>query len=429
MRINQPVTQKEVTFPASYNLLSVTKPSSHITYASEEFCEVAGYAQNELIGQPHNLLRHPDMPSEAFADMWSSLKSGQSWMGIVKNRCKNGDHYWVDAFASPIKEDGKTVEYQSVRLLPCRKNIEAAEKIYTQLKKGKKPFQLSLPRTRLWQRIAMHLVPATLFTSLLSFYIPTFSSLLLWFLAILIIYWQTRRLEAITVKARSIFDNPLMELIYNEHIDDLSEIELSMKMRQSELNAIIGRIQDSNFQISEAATCSKCNCDTTATNLEGQTHETEQVAAAINEMHSSVGDIAASAQQASDATNGAHQAVTEGTESVTRTVVSIKKLAEQLDHASEIISQLKAHGNTIGDVLIVIQGIAEQTNLLALNAAIEAARAGEQGRGFAVVADEVRALAQRSHESTEEIQSIISQIQTSTQSAVDSMQEGPSSQS
>lgn len=92
MLINQPVTQKEVKFPPSYNLLSVTKPSSHITYASKEFCEVAGYSLEELVGQSHNLVRHPDMPAEAFKDMWEHLKRGQSWMGLVKNRCKNGDH-------------------------------------------------------------------------------------------------------------------------------------------------------------------------------------------------------------------------------------------------------------------------------------------------------------------------------------------------
>ena len=97
MRNNQPVTQKEITFPPEYNLLSVTKPSSHISYASEDFCQVSGYTLDELIGQPHNMVRHPDMPPAAFENMWGSIKKGESWMGIVKNRCKNGD--LVDIFA------------------------------------------------------------------------------------------------------------------------------------------------------------------------------------------------------------------------------------------------------------------------------------------------------------------------------------------
>ena len=155
----QSYKQKEITYPASYNLLSITKPSSHITYASKEFCEVAGYTQEELVGNPHNMVRHPDMPSEAFKDMWEHLKSGKSWMGIVKNRCKNGDYYWVDAFASPIIEGGKTVEYQSVRLVPSRKHVENAEKIYKQIKAGRTPRKLKGVRSRLWQRAAVSIIP------------------------------------------------------------------------------------------------------------------------------------------------------------------------------------------------------------------------------------------------------------------------------
>ena len=156
----------------------------------------------------------------------------------------------------------------------------------------------------------------------------------------------------------------------------------------------------------------------------GQTSETEQVAAAINEMHSTANEIAQNAQSASDATERANSAVVEGKSSVEQTVSSMNELSQQLGVASDVVQQLSEHGRTIGEVLVVIQGVAEQTNLLALNAAIEAARAGDQGRGFAVVADEVRKLAQRSHESTEEIQNIINLIQTSTDKAVQAMEEG-----
>lgn len=90
MRINKPLTGKEILFPASYNLLSTTDTSSIVTYASNDFCEVAGFSPEELIGHPHNIVRHPDMPPEAFKDMWSHIENGNSWMGLVKNRCKNG---------------------------------------------------------------------------------------------------------------------------------------------------------------------------------------------------------------------------------------------------------------------------------------------------------------------------------------------------
>ena len=424
MRVNQPVTQREVTYPPEYNLLSITKPSSHITYASQDFCEVAGYTLDELVGQPHNIVRHPDMPPAAFENMWGYLKQGNSWMGLVKNRCKNGDHYWVDAFASPIKENGKTVEYQSVRLAPNRQHVKNAEKIYAQLNQGKTPLQLKLPRTRLWQRMSAVMLLIALLTSFIAAYSPLAAIWTFFVLSAITVYAQTRRLETLSTQARKIFDNPLMELVYNKRVDDISEIQLALKMRQSEINSIVGRIQDSNQQISKAASSSARNCETTAENLVGQTSETEQVAAAINEMHSTANEIAQNAQSASDVTEQAGTAANEGRASVTQTIDSITELSKQLGVASEVIQQLVEHGRTIGEVLIVIQGVAEQTNLLALNAAIEAARAGEQGRGFAVVADEVRQLAQRSHESTEEIQNIIKLIQASTEKAVQAMNEG-----
>ena len=424
MRVNQPVTQKELIYPPEFNLLSITKPSSHITYASKDFCEVAGYTLEELVGQPHNIVRHPDMPPAAFENMWKYLKQGDSWMGLVKNRCKNGDHYWVDAFASPIKENGKTVEYQSVRLSPKREHVKNAENLYAQLNKGKVPLKLKLPRTRLWQRLSISFFIIALIATFIASCSPTIALWTFFLVSCAASYFLTRRLEQLSGDARKVFDNPLMELLYNNHVDDISEIQLAFKMRQSEINSIVGRIQDSNQQVIQAASSSAKNCETTAGNLVGQTSETEQVAAAINEMHSTANEIAQNAQSASDATEHANNAANEGRSSVSQTVSSINELATQLGVASEVIQQLVEHGRTIGEVLIIIQGVAEQTNLLALNAAIEAARAGEQGRGFAVVADEVRSLAQRSHESTEEIQNIIKLIQSSTDKAVQAMNEG-----
>lgn len=424
MRVNQPVTQKEVRYPPSYNLLSVTTPNSHITYASKEFCEVAGFELEELKGQPHNIVRHPDMPPEAFKDMWRVLKEGNSWMGMVKNRCKNGDHYWVDAFASPIKQNGTTVEYQSVRLCPSREHVASAEKIYAQIRAGKTPWQLRIPRTQLWQRMAVALFAAAILASLANMAMSGVGVWLMLLLGIGAAYGLTRRLENIAIQARKIFDNPLMALVYTQNVDDISDIQLAMKMRQSELNAVVGRIQDSNGQIRTSAKNSSDNCDKTASNLEGQTEETEQVAAAVNQMNTTANEIAQNAASASEATDNAQQAATEGIGAVKQTVDSIQMLANQMDEASEVFEKLEEHGHTIGEVLTVIQGIAEQTNLLALNAAIEAARAGEQGRGFAVVADEVRTLAQRSQESTQEIHSVISQLQSSTQRAVEAMHEG-----
>ena len=130
MRNNLPVTQREYDFPSDQTLLSTTDPSSHITYANDAFIRTSGYEPDQLAGEPHNLVRHPDMPEEAFADMWHDLKDGRPWTGLVKNRCKNGDYYWVLATATPMRENGQVVGYMSVRRKPTRQQVDAAESAY-----------------------------------------------------------------------------------------------------------------------------------------------------------------------------------------------------------------------------------------------------------------------------------------------------------
>lgn len=115
MRLNMPVTQQERTFPPDARLISTTDLSSHITYCNDAFVALSGFTREELIGQPHNLVRHPDMPASVFAHMWQTLKDGRPWMGVVKNRSKNGDFYWVSAYVTPVYESGQICGFESVR--------------------------------------------------------------------------------------------------------------------------------------------------------------------------------------------------------------------------------------------------------------------------------------------------------------------------
>lgn len=137
MKVNQPVTQREYVLEDGAVLMSTTDPGSAITYANEAFIQASGFSAEEMLGQPHNLVRHPDMPPEAFADMWATLKDGEPWSALVKNRRKNGDHYWVRANAVPVVRGGRQVGYMSVRTKPGKDEVAAAESLYRDFREGK----------------------------------------------------------------------------------------------------------------------------------------------------------------------------------------------------------------------------------------------------------------------------------------------------
>ncbi|MGB4101279.1 MAG: methyl-accepting chemotaxis protein [Alphaproteobacteria bacterium] len=136
MRINEPVTQNEAHFRDDQIIYSETDDKGRITQVNQAFIDVSGFTREELIGQPHNIVRHPDMPSEAFEDFWRDLKAGKSWCGYVKNRCKNGDYYWVFASASPLIENGQFKGYSSVRTKPSRDAVAQVNGVYRLFRDG-----------------------------------------------------------------------------------------------------------------------------------------------------------------------------------------------------------------------------------------------------------------------------------------------------
>ncbi|OGS66690.1 MAG: hypothetical protein A2Z87_06310 [Gallionellales bacterium GWA2_54_124] len=138
MKINLPVTNIERDYHANEKLVSETDLKGIVTSANASFCEVAGYAEREMIGNNHNMVRHPDMPVEAFEDLWRTVKTGAQWVGLVKNRCANGDYYWVRAVVTPIRTGDSITGYRSVRNKPSRAEISAADALYKRLKSGEK---------------------------------------------------------------------------------------------------------------------------------------------------------------------------------------------------------------------------------------------------------------------------------------------------
>ena len=427
MKINLPVTGRNVDIAQDANILSTTDLGSSITYANQDFVDVSGYSREELLGAPHNLLRHPDMPSAAFAHMWQTLKSGRSWMGMVKNRCKNGDHYWVSAYASPVTRDGVAVEYQSVRTRPDARRVMAAERVYARLRTGTRRIRpvLEMPLKLSLVTGATCALTWGAGVGLASYpwAVQVLGLAAVGAVGILGVNLLLRPLRQLSERARRIADNPVSQAIYTGRADELGQIEFAMQMLEAQVGAVVGRIGDASQRLSGHAAALVEQLDSSHSSTLGQQSQTDQVATAIHEMAASVAQVANHAQQASKAADQAGSATREGHQRVDESRDAVLRLSQELARATTVIHQLESHSGDISGVLEVIRAIAEQTNLLALNAAIEAARAGEQGRGFAVVADEVRGLAQRTQQSTNEIQRMISTLQGGARDAVMAMEQ------
>ncbi|SUD46355.1 aerotaxis receptor [Pseudomonas fluorescens] len=427
MKINLPVTGRNVDIAQDANILSTTDLGSSITYANQDFIDVSGYSREELLGAPHNLLRHPDMPSAAFAHMWQTLKSGRSWMGMVKNRCKNGDHYWVSAYASPVTRDGVAVEYQSVRTRPDARRVMAAERVYARLRTGTRRMRpvLEMPLKLSLVTGATCALTWGAGVGLASYpwAVQVLGLAAVGAVGILGVNLLLRPLRQLSERARQIADNPVSQAIYTGRTDELGQIEFAMQMLEAQVGAVVGRIGDASQRLSGHAAALVEQLDSSHSSTLGQQSQTDQVATAIHEMAASVAQVANHAQQASKAADQAGSETREGHQRVDESRDAVLRLSQELARATTVIHQLESHSGDISGVLEVIRAIAEQTNLLALNAAIEAARAGEQGRGFAVVADEVRGLAQRTQQSTNEIQRMISTLQGGARDAVMAMEQ------
>ncbi len=206
--------------------------------------------------------------------------------------------------------------------------------------------------------------------------------------------------------------------------NELANLDSSLNGFLDQLQRLMLDIAGSTSQLATAATQMAGVTDATRKAIESQHAETEQAAAAMHELAASAQEVTRSASQAADAAHEADQQAGQGTRVVGQTITGIRGLASEVEQAATVIATLEADSTSIGAILDVIRSIADQTNLLALNAAIEAARAGEQGRGFAVVADEVRTLAQRTQQSTQEIRAMIERVQSGAQHAVQVMEAG-----
>jgi len=434
-----PVTNNEILMQPGKPIVSKTDLKGIITYANQTFMDISGYTREELFGKNHNIVRHPDMPVDAFAWLWETIQQDLPWRGVVKNRAKNGDFYWVEAYVTPIRENGRTVGYMSVRNIPNRAEVKACEILYKALREGK----ASLPKRGF--RINDVSFQSKLNFIFLTMIIMLGSSNLYYFmeansvtdrifativgigtlLTVFVRFWLGGTVSTFLDKTRhavgQIAEGNFNFTVSVDSRDEFGHILNELESMRINLRAIMADVMLAAKNVDASSQYVETEMQGLLQRSNSQSDRVGSVSLSVGEMHQSAAAASEHTKTSEQLANATAEIVQTGNLKMSQSIASVERIVQVVNESRTTLMNLHESIKRIEQLTQTIKDVAEQTNLLALNAAIEAARAGEQGRGFAVVADEVRKLAERTAHSTVDISSTVSNIQQATADAVGSM--------